>query len=180
MTDTPVSTEHRSSILERSDDPIPDGEPPQMLCYVQLPLNWQQALIDDIAAAHHSIKLCAMSMLPPRQSQHGPWTDAFAALASQASNGVDVHLTLPAPHRAHGATSRNAHAATAAHAAGWRVTLLPGPRLLHAKLIIIDEGISWIGSANLTTAAWSHNHERYVRVRSAIYAARLALGIPTP
>jgi phosphatidylserine/phosphatidylglycerophosphate/cardiolipin synthase-like enzyme len=175
--DTQVPDDDRSSILDDPDAPISRSRAQNSLCRVQVPIPWQPVLLADIRAARSRIVLTALSMLPPRSGQRGAWPALWYAISERAAAGVRVELTLPAPSRAHAAAAQNHKAAATAHAAGWHVTLIPGPRLLHAKQIIVDGMICWLGSANLTAAAFSFNTERFARIESLRFADRLMRSI---
>jgi len=142
-----------------------------------IPDDWARVLTDDINQANHSIIGTALSMLPPRTTQTGPWQAMWDALCAAAARHVRIKITLPAPNRAHPATAQNATGARVAHDRGMMVTMIHSPRLLHAKQFIIDEEIVWIGSGNMTAAAYAHNHETWLRMESRPLAARLALRI---
>ena len=143
------------------------------LCNVTLEHDWQPILLADIEAAHSCIRFSALSMLPPRGTNISPWGKLWKALKAARARAVEISVYLPTPQRAHPATLQNATSAHIAHALGWNVYLIEGPRLLHAKQFAIDNAIAWIGSANLTAAAFNHNRERFVRIESAHIAATL-------
>ena len=44
--------------------------------------------------------------------------------------------------------------------------------LMHHKFIIVDNNITWVGSANLTWTAFSQNYENMVRIESQEIAQR--------
>jgi len=144
---------------------------------VLVPENWAAILVDDINQANTSIIGTALSMLPPRTTQAGPWPAMWNALCAAAARHVRIRFTLPAPNRAHPATAQNATGARAAHDKGMIVTMIHSPRLLHAKQFIIDENVVWIGSGNMTAAAYAHNHEAWIRFESKKIAATLTLRI---
>ncbi len=48
----------------------------------------------------------------------------------------------------------------------------PGRAVVHAKLIVVDEEVLYLGSANFTTAAFERNIEAGLRVRSATLGKR--------
>lgn len=135
---------------------------------------WAAAIARDVVAATESVTLSALSLLPPRVRQKGDMATLCHALNAAARRGVTVRLILPAPTKAHPATSRNATAAEWARAAGCQVHLRPLPGLLHAKTALIDNLIAWVGSGNLTTAAASHNLECWLRVTHRQAAQNLA------
>ena len=48
------------------------------------------------------------------------------------------------------------------------------PPRIHAKLVVVDERVAYVGSANFTTAAFRHNLEAGVRIRDESVAHQLA------
>jgi phosphatidylserine/phosphatidylglycerophosphate/cardiolipin synthase-like enzyme len=143
------------------------------LCEVEIPEQWASMLAHDVIEARESITITALSFLPPGQKQVGLWPALWREICAASDRGVRVTLVFPAPTRAHPATAANSSAAAAAHAAGMRVHQVRGPRLLHAKQVIIDENLCWVGSGNFTAAACTFNHETYARIKSQSLAARL-------
>jgi phosphatidylserine/phosphatidylglycerophosphate/cardiolipin synthase-like enzyme len=51
--------------------------------------------------------------------------------------------------------------------------VVAAPRI-HAKLVVVDERVAYVGSANFTTAAFRHNLEAGVRIRDESVAHQLA------
>jgi phosphatidylserine/phosphatidylglycerophosphate/cardiolipin synthase-like enzyme len=135
--------------------------------------NWAGALAAACMDAQHSISISAISMFPPLRHSEAPFSHLWAAWTAAAKRGVQVQFFLPAPQPAHPATLRNASAAAIAFKAGMRTRFVPGPRLLHAKSIVIDARNVWIGSGNMTAAAACLNHEFYVNFISEDCAARI-------
>ncbi len=48
----------------------------------------------------------------------------------------------------------------------------PGRAVVHAKLIVVDEEVLYLGSANFTTAAFERNIEAGLRIRSSTLGKR--------
>lgn len=141
---------------------------------IHIPHSWPSLMAHDFTGAKSRIWLTALSAQPCDPHARTPASTWWMALVSAATRGVSVRLQLAAPSSSHPATTANAGAARWCARRGISATLVPGPRLLHAKSAIIDDRIAWIGSGNFTAAAMSSNHELYARVASADFAARLA------
>lgn len=95
------------------------------------------------------------------------------ALQSAALAGIDVRLMLPA-------RSDSKVVDLASHSflddmmkAGVRI-LFYTPGFLHAKLLIIDDDLTVIGSANMDFRSFEHNFEINAFVYDAAFAARMA------
>lgn len=141
---------------------------------IHLAEHWAQEIAADCAQAQRSITISAISLQPPRQITEMPWPQLWKSWILAAQRGVMVSIFLPSVSRAHPATAYNAAAALTAFNAGMRVRFVPQPHLLHAKTVILDENIVWIGSGNMTAAAAHHNHELYCRFQNHEIAARIA------
>lgn len=135
--------------------------------------HWAAAMALDCNEAKTQIVLSALSLLPPRTTTAGEWPDLWRALTGAAGRGVDVQLYLAKPNAINPATKQNYSTADTASAAGIKCRLLPGPRLLHCKSLVVDSLIVWIGSGNFTAAAAHFNHEAYTRSVRADFAAMM-------
>lgn len=135
---------------------------------------WAAHIAADISEAADTISISALSFLPPRTTQHGDLKTLCAELIKAVSRGVSVQVIIPAPTSAHAATKRNESAAQWCKSNGIKAYLLPGEHLLHAKTVLIDKNICWVGSGNLTTAAATHNHEAWIRQTGYRIAAQLS------
>jgi phosphatidylserine/phosphatidylglycerophosphate/cardiolipin synthase-like enzyme len=140
---------------------------------ITIPDDWAEALRRDVLDSQASIVISALSMLPPRLKQLGPWGQLWAALLHAAERSVRIEVSLPAVMRAHPATSSNATTARYLHQHHITAHLIPGPRLLHAKQVVIDGIICWLGSGNFTAAACAHNHETWCRIESAAFGEKI-------
>jgi phosphatidylserine/phosphatidylglycerophosphate/cardiolipin synthase-like enzyme len=163
-----VTTDHATAA-----SPIQLADPPAHQCLVCVPLNWPAQLLHDITASNRHIVISALSFLIPTEKQKGPWPDCYQALVDAAARGVRVDVHIPPPSRSHPATARNAASAEQLHREGIKVTFHQGPRLLHAKQLILDHLVVWIGSANMTCAAFAHNHEAMCRIHSHRFASTI-------
>lgn len=134
---------------------------------------WMAALTNDIYHAKRSVRITALSINPPRDHQGSPLAMFWHALSVQKRDGIQVEIITQAPSKNHPATLWNQNAAQYAAFLGIPFTFHPMPRLLHAKTVLIDEQIAWIGSGNFTAAAASHNEEAYLRTDDPATAAAL-------
>lgn len=143
---------------------------------------WAQAIARECEQARHSIGISAISMYPPLRRAETEFCALWDAWTEAARRGVAVTFYLPVAQQQHPATLRNRHAANIAHDAGMRTRFVPGPRLLHAKSVVIDLKSVWIGSGNMTSMAAGSNHEFYVHFdcrESALAIARYLDSIST-
>lgn len=133
---------------------------------------WAGKIAADLKTARESVILTALSILPPRPSQHSDLATLIAEARAAAERGVMVLFVVPAPTKAHPATGRNATTARDLLASGVAVRLLNPANLLHAKTCTIDARTAWVGSGNYTHAAATHNHEAWIRTTNpgAAYA----------
>jgi phosphatidylserine/phosphatidylglycerophosphate/cardiolipin synthase-like enzyme len=135
---------------------------------------WAEPLALDCEAALSHITISSMSLHAPRGATRTAYARLWRAWCNAAARGVRVAIYLPQQTATHPATLQNNSSATAAHANGIAVHFVPAPRLLHAKSVLIDQSICWIGSGNMTMAAAQANHEIYVRFHSRDIAADIA------
>lgn len=150
--------------------------------------SWARDLATDIRAAKSTIVATALSLLPPRTIKPDDFSRLWLALADAATRGVGVTFILPAPTISHPATQRNESAAFALRSLGAAGVLVPPTRLLHAKTVLIDDAVAWLGSGNWTAAAAHHNREIYARTTDpialldikAFHVQQLHDALPTP
>lgn len=140
---------------------------------VTLAENWALEIAADCENSQLEIMVSSLSMQPPRRPAQTPLGRLWQAWTDAAARGVQVNFFLAAPSKIHPATAQNATAAALAFKAGMQTRYIPQPNLLHAKSVIIDDLICWIGSGNMTAAAAHHNHEIYVRFESQEIARRI-------
>src|SRR4030065_2657752 len=119
---------------------------------IHLAERWALEIAADCMAAQHSITVSALSLHPPRTENNSPWGRLWQSWSDAAERGVRVRFFLPAPSKIHPATAYNDSAGECAFAAGMHTRFVPQPNLLHAKSVIIDGQIVWIGSGNNTAA----------------------------
>lgn len=135
--------------------------------------DWAINMARDCTSARQSISASALSLLPPRHTTDSPFGQLWQAWCAAAARGVPVVFFLAAPSKSHPATAQNITAGALARAAGMSARYVPQPGLLHAKTLVIDERIVWIGSGNFTAAAAHYNHEIYCRFESVEIAQRI-------
>lgn len=136
--------------------------------------NWMCLLHHDLVQARKCAVFSALSMIPPTRLQKGPWPALWRELLAGPARGLQTRVWLPAPTPMHPATRNNGTCERWLADAGVEVVLAKPPRLLHAKICVIDERIAWIGSGNYTQAASVHNHEAWVRDDTGALAEQLA------
>ncbi len=94
------------------------------------------------------------------------------ALTLAARRGVAVDLLLPVKSNHHLADIARAPALRELAAAGAKVWLAPG--MMHAKAVLIDEGLALVGSANLDERSLFLNYELMVAFYDAPVVERFA------
>jgi len=134
---------------------------------------WALAVAKDCDKAKTKISISAISMFPPLRQSDADFFALWMAWKNAAARNVRVCFFLPTQQPAHPATLRNSHAGKIAWENKMHVRFVPGPRLLHAKSIVIDSASCWIGSGNMTAAAALNNHEFYVNFNNNDCAARI-------
>jgi len=141
---------------------------------IYTPPTWLPALCADIAAAKRAITLTSLRLDTPHGAAPSQISDLWAVLTDRAAAGLQVTVCLPSPAADSAATARNVSTARALHSHGIRCALLPRPGLLHAKSALLDDGLAWLGSANLTFAAARWNLELMLRTTDPPIVAQLA------
>jgi len=134
---------------------------------------WAAAVAKDCDKAKTQISISAISMFPPLRQSDADFFSLWLSWKNAAARNVRVCFYLPTQQPAHPATLRNSHAGRIAWENKMHVRFVPGPRLLHAKSIVVDSESCWIGSGNMTAAAALNNHEFYVNFGSNECAARI-------
>ena len=135
-------------------------------CLVQHPgRGWRinRELRRALADARHRVWLATPYFIPPRKLRR--------ALRHSAKSGVDVRLLLPGPRR-------HDHPAVRFASRRYYYRLLRAgiriyeyqPSFQHAKVALLNQAHSVVGSANLDRWSWLHNHE----IMIAAHAQELA------
>lgn len=87
----------------------------------------------------------------------------IAALIAAKQRGVNVQLVVPVPDKG----SADAKGEGQLQAAGIKVRQLGGNLYMHAKLIIADGSLAYVGSVNVSTQSLDHNREVGVLIANA-------------
>lgn len=140
---------------------------------VHLAENWALEIADDCTRANNSIIISALSLQLPKANAETPFSKLWKAWIEAEVKGVSVEFFLAAPTKAHPATTHNGLCAEKLFDSKIITRFVPQPNLLHAKSVIIDRCICWIGSGNMTAAAAHYNHELYVRFVSPEIAEKI-------
>ena len=144
---------HRSASVRSPvcDEPQPPGDGAQLIASGpdQADDTVQALLVTAAYAARQRIAMVTPYFVPD--------ADLLRALCLAARRGVDVQLLLPARSNHRLSDIARARALRALTQAGARVWFAPG--MLHAKLIVVDEGLALAGSANIDTRSLFLNYE---------------------
>lgn len=135
--------------------------------------NWAEPLAIDCSQASHKIQISALSFIPPRTDTLTPFGLLWREWKNAVARGVLVDIVLAAQATHNAATLNNNTSAALAAQHGISCRFVPVARLFHAKTVIIDGRIVWIGSGNMTASAAHQNHEIYCRFESVEIAARI-------
>jgi cardiolipin synthase len=118
-----------------------------------------------IEAADRSVRISTPYFLPDRALRR--------ALAGMAAHGVQVSVIVPGPHT-------DQHWVRLASRRMWGQLLEAGvrifeygPAMIHAKVLIVDDLWSVIGTTNIDNRSFEHNDEVNVAMRDTAAAARL-------
>jgi phosphatidylserine/phosphatidylglycerophosphate/cardiolipin synthase-like enzyme len=137
------------------------------------------SLIKDLSQAHESITII-MYLFKPTDYKSALPDHIIDMLVRKHAQGVDVSMLLNVDqsYNTHGArdglNDTNLHAAKILEGKGINVYLDSPQRTTHAKVVIIDKKIVYIGSHNLTQRALRYNHEASVRIVSPYIAKELS------
>ncbi len=135
-------------------------------------------LIKDIGAARHSIDII-MYLFKPTGYRNGLPDHILDSIESKHKQGVNVIVLLNIDDRykyngkAVSVNDSNTSVAKDLEKRGIRVYFDSPKRITHAKVIIIDKRIVYIGSHNFTQSALKYNHEISVRIVSSDLAEML-------
>ncbi len=103
-----------------------------------------------IASAHHSIDLSIYELTD---------TTIEHELIARASAGVDVRVLLNA---AYYGSEENSHAYALLHASRVQVEWAPSGQIFHAKYVVIDARIAYIGTGNLVPSDYPSTRDFWV------------------
>lgn len=126
-------------------------------------------LIEELRRARKSISIIMYEMLVVHREQNEPFKIA-RALIDARERGVDVRVIFEDPGSGF-ILDCNAEAATHLAGHGVRVKFDDPKRVTHAKLVVIDDATSILGSHNWSSSGLMRNSESSVLVRSEETAA---------
>ena len=104
-------------------------------------------------------------------SERGKTKGLVEALMEASKRGVDVRILLEG-HKS-GVSQRNRLTATSLEKTGIAVAYSGRSRLIHTKMVLIDDSLVLVGSSNLTNTSLSDNHESNVLLRSEVASRAL-------
>lgn len=101
------------------------------------PISGYGFLDSAVASAHHAIDLSLYELADPTIEHE---------LIARANAGVDVRVLLNADYEG---TTHNANSYALLHASGVHVEWAPTNQIFHAKYVVIDSRVAYIGTGNL-------------------------------
>ena len=104
-------------------------------------------------------------------SERGKTKGLVNELIKASKRGVDVRLLLEG-HKS-GVSQRNRLTANRLEKAGIKVAYSGRSRLLHTKMVLVDNSLVLVGSSNLTNTSLSKNYESNVLLRSRVASKAL-------
>lgn len=150
---------------------LSDGETPVPQSPVRLVMNGRKnelrgEVMKLLRSARHSIVV-----------EHCYFSDpeVIAALAEKTKNGVDVTLILPSQVDLHYHTNMNAAGNLMAESDKRRLSVFLYPGMFHGKVILVDHGKAFLGSANLMESSLDQMGEVNVLLEGASSRALVKL-----
>lgn len=122
-------------------------------------------LVDTINSAEHSLDMTT--------AYFGPIKPVGLALARAAKRGVTVRVICNGPHSTHPIAQRAGSAQYDKLAAAGVQLYEYQPTKIHAKLCVVDNSLSLIGSANLNSRSAQHDEELCLRIENKDLAQQL-------
>ena len=145
------------------------------------------AALADITAARGEILLATYKITPTRQRPALVLTRTLHALEQAARRGVRVQVIAPGPGSRPGPGKSNIPALARLAAAGAEIRTAGASLTFHAKILIIDQVVLYLGSHNMTPGSALINYEMSARIthQPAVTAARRSFlaagrGLPAP
>lgn len=132
--------------------------------------SWGPWLIKALQRAEKSVLLSIYMVSPHWRVPNRFKLDMLATLQDCATRGLICRAIIAAPATIKTRDAYNADAAEALTAAGWKVKMMAGARLLHEKLMILDRRLTVIGSHNISKASLTSNHDTSVAIESKVMA----------
>ena len=106
-----------------------------------------------IAGAKYQIKIAQYAITAREPSHASSNTSVYSSLVAAAKRGISCKALLAAHKKYSNTAHFNARAMTSMVEAGWQCRWWPQPRLLHAKVLIVDHVAVVIGSHNIAHTA---------------------------
>ena len=130
-----------------------------------------QAILEAVQNAKTSIWVSAYYI---SGSSTSPIKDFYAALEEKAQQGLDVVVVSEyGPGTSARVREATYNFARELEQSGIRVRFMSGYRILHKKMILVDNQIALLGSANLTMAGTLQSDEMNVEIRQPAFVARM-------
>ena len=130
-----------------------------------------QTILDAVQNAQSSIWISAYYI---SGNATRPIKDFYAAISEKAHQGLDVVIVCE---YGPGTSSRVREAtynfACELEQSGIRVLFIRERRILHKKMILVDDQIALLGSSNLTMAGTLQNDEMNVEIRQPQFASQM-------
>lgn len=146
-----------------------EGEPSFVRLFPTRPFG--QAILEAVQNAQTSIWVSAYYI---SGSSTSPIKDFYAALAEKAQQGLDVVVVSEyGPGTSARVREATYNFARELEQSGIRVRFMSGYRILHKKMILVDNQIALLGSANLTMAGTLQSDEMNVEIRQPAFVARM-------
>lgn len=120
----------------------------------------------DLDNADSSVILTSLSFHTSRGSSISPYTTLFNALKRCSLANLQCEAFLSNPASKNQAAWRNLSSSLVLSTFGWRVHFPNAGKLLHAKSMLIDQKILYVGSGNFTHSAAHNNWECFIRTDS--------------
>ena len=132
-----------------------------------------QAILDAVQNAQTSILVSAYYI---SGSSTSPIKDIYAALAEKARQGLDaVVVSEYGPGTSARVREATYNFARELEQSGIRVLFMSGYRILHKKMILVDNQIALLGSANLTMAGTRQGDEMNADIRQPAFVAHIRM-----
>lgn len=128
---------------------------------------WGPWIIDSLSKAEKSVLMSIYMVSPHWRVPNRFKLDMLAALQSCATRGLICRAIMASPTTIKTREAYNNDAAEALAAAGWKVKMMAGARLLHEKFMIVDQRLTVIGSHNISKASLTSNHDTSIAIESA-------------
>ena len=148
-----------------------DGDPSFVRLLPTRPFG--HAILEAVQNAQTSIWVSAYYI---SGSSTSPIKDFYAALAEKARQGLEVVVVSEyGPGTSARVREATYNFARELEQSGIRVLFMSGYRILHKKLILVDNQIALLGSANLTMAGTRQGDEMNIEIRQPTFIAHIRM-----